>query len=192
MLNSLRLSMAWVHTWFGLVLGFVLMVAFFFGSLSVFDREIDRWASPATRFAPQVMPSFDQVLKPIFERIAPEEEELATARGRVGGPLPDHLPLMNWSAYTTHRDPVLSMYAEFAVTNNPDDPADHVHGHVTIDPRSGALLPHDQLNIGSEFFYPLHYSLHLHWLNLGYWVVGFAALMMLVALISGVDRKSVV
>ena len=44
---------------------------------------------------------------------------------------------MNWSAYTTHRDPVLRMYAEFAVTNNPDDPDDHVHGHVTIDPRSG-------------------------------------------------------
>ena len=36
--------MAWLHTWFGLVLGFVLMVVFFFGSLSVFDREIDRWA----------------------------------------------------------------------------------------------------------------------------------------------------
>ena len=32
MLNSFRQSMAWVHTWFGLVLGFVLMVAFFFGA----------------------------------------------------------------------------------------------------------------------------------------------------------------
>ncbi len=186
MFQSLRISMAWVHTWFGLVLGFVLMVAFFFGSLSVFDREIDRWAIPATRFEPQVMPSFDRVLKPIFEGITPEDEELVAARERVGGPLPDRLPLMNWSAYTTHRDPVLSMYAEFAVTNNPDDPADHVHGHVTIDPRGGAALPHDQLNIGSAFFYPLHFSLHLEWMDLGYWLVGFAALVMLVALVSGV------
>ncbi|HEX4878602.1 MAG TPA: PepSY domain-containing protein, partial [Limnobacter sp.] len=40
MLNNFRLSMSWVHTWFGLVLGFVLMVCFFFGALSVFDREI--------------------------------------------------------------------------------------------------------------------------------------------------------
>jgi uncharacterized iron-regulated membrane protein len=178
--------MAWLHTWFGLVLGFVLMVVFFFGSLSVFDREIDRWAIPATRFDPQVMPSFDRVLKPIFEQIAPDAEELAAARQRVGGPLPDHLPLMNWSAYTTHRDPVLSMYAEFAVTNNPNDPADHVHGHVTIDPRSGATLADGARKIGSEFFYPLHYSLHLHWKDLGYWIVGFAALVMLVALVSGV------
>jgi len=56
MFQNFRLSMAWLHTWFGLVLGFVLMVVFFFGSLSVFDREIDRWAIPETRFEPQRMP----------------------------------------------------------------------------------------------------------------------------------------
>jgi uncharacterized iron-regulated membrane protein len=32
----------------------------------------------------------------------------------------------------------------------------------------------------------MHYSLHLHWKNLGYWIVGLAALMMLAALVSGV------
>ncbi len=186
MFQSFRLSMAWLHTWFGLVLGFVLMVVFFFGSLSVFDREIDRWANPQTRFEPQPMPSFDRMLKPIFQRITPHEDELSAARDRVGGPLPNELPLMNWTAYTTHRDPVLALYAEFAVTNNPNDPADHVHGWVTIDPRDGKSLPNDQLKIGSEFFYPLHYSLHLHWKNLGYWIVGFAALAMLAALVSGV------
>lgn len=186
MFQSFRLSMAWLHTWFGLVLGFVLMAAFFFGALSVFDREIDRWAVPETRFDPQTMPSFDTVLAPIFEQIEPEEEELKQARKRVGGPLPDVLPVMNWSAYVTHRDPVLSMYAEFAVTNNPEDPDDHVHGHVTIDPRTGTILPHDRLNIGSDFFYPMHYSLHLYWKDLGYWIIGLAALAMLAALVSGV------
>ncbi|WP_437975209.1 PepSY domain-containing protein [Sorangium sp. So ce295] len=186
MFSSFRHAMTWVHTWFGLVLGFVLMVVFFFGSLSVFDREIDRWAIPETRFEPQVMPSFDRVLLPIFEQIQPEEHELEEARARVGGPLEPELPLMNWSAYTTHRDPVLSMYAEFAVKNNPKDPDDHVHGHVTIDPRSGKHLSDDRLKIGSDFFYPMHISLHLHWLNIGYWIVGLAALIMLAALVSGV------
>jgi uncharacterized iron-regulated membrane protein len=184
MLGSFRLVMTWLHTWFGLVLGFVLVVIFFFGSLSVFDREIDRWAIPETRFEPQVMPSFDSMLRPIFEKIEPEQEELEAARDRVGQ-LEPTLPVKNWSAYTTHRDPVLSMYAEFAV-KNPDDPDDHVHGHVTIDPRSGKPLPDDQLKIGSEFFYPMHYSLHFHWLDLGYWIVGLAALSMLIALVSGV------
>jgi hypothetical protein len=45
-------AMTWLHTWMGLMLGFVLMVCFF-GALSVFDRETDRWAIPQTRFEPQ-------------------------------------------------------------------------------------------------------------------------------------------
>jgi uncharacterized iron-regulated membrane protein len=186
MFQSFRHSMAWLHTWFGLVLGYVLMAAFFFGALSVFDREIDRWAIPETRFAAQPMPSFDRVLQPIFAGMRPDEDELVAARDRVGGPLEKNLPVMNWTAYTTHRDPVLGMYAEFAVRNNPGDPLDHVHGHVTIDPRTGQALAGSELKIGSEFFYPLHYSLHLEWMEIGYWIVGMAALAMLVALVSGV------
>jgi uncharacterized iron-regulated membrane protein len=186
MFNSFRVSMTWLHTWFGLVFGFVLMVVFFFGSLSVFDREIDRWVVPESRFEPQPMPSFDSVLRPLFQGIVPEEEELEAARERVGGPLAASLPLTNWSAYTTHRDPVLSLYAEFAVQNNANDPDDHVHGHVVIDPRDGKQLADGQLNIGSDFFYPMHYSLHFNWLDLGYWIVGMAALVMLSALVSGV------
>jgi uncharacterized iron-regulated membrane protein len=186
MFQSFRHSMTWLHTWFGLTLGYVLMIAFFFGALSVFDREIDRWALPETRFEPQTMPSFDRMLKPIFENIKPDEHDLAEARERVGGPLPEHKPVMNWNAYTTHRDPVLAMWAEFAITNNPKDPDDHVHGVIQIDPRSGAQLPEGQLNIGSRFFYPMHYSLHLHWQNLGTWIVGIAALVMLAALVSGI------
>jgi uncharacterized iron-regulated membrane protein len=178
--------MTWLHTWFGLVLGYVLMAAFFFGSLSVFDREINRWAIPETRFAAQPMPSYDKLLAPIFARMQPEEEELVLARERVGGPLPDEKPVMNWGAYTTHRDPVLSMFAEYAITNNPNDPDDHVHGHILIDPRSGKILPHDRLNIGTDFFYPMHYSLHLEWMELGYWIVGIAAMVMLAALVSGI------
>ena len=186
MFSSFRLSMTWLHTWFGLVLGFVLMVAFFFGSLSVFDREIDRWAIPETRFAAQPMPSYDRLLAPIFAQMQPREEELELARARVGGPLADEKPVMNWGAYTTHRDPVLAMFAEFSITNNPNDPDDHVHGWFQIDPRSGKVLPDNRLNIGRDFFYPMHYSLHLEWMELGYWIVGFAALVMLAALVSGV------
>jgi uncharacterized iron-regulated membrane protein len=186
MLQSFRLSMAWMHTWFGLVLGYVLMVAFFFGALSVFDREIDRWALPETRFEPQLMPSYDNLLKPVLAQIKPDEVELSEARKRVTSELPETLQPIGWGAYVTHRDPVLSLFAEFAIPNNPKDPADHVHGHATLDPRTGRLMADDQLKIGTQFFYPLHFSLHLEWMSLGYWIVGLAALIMLAALVSGV------
>lgn len=191
MYNNFRVSMTWVHTWFGLVLGYVLMVCFFFGALSVFDREIDRWAIPKTRFNPQPMPSFDHLLVPIFAKMQPHSDSVATAAGQVIGELPDPktMPMTGFYAYTTHRDPVLSIGAEFSVPNKPKDATeDHVHiyGWSTIDPRSGETIPADKLDIGSSWFYPMHYNLHLRWMRLGYWIVGVAALMMLAALVTGV------
>ncbi|KAF0805663.1 PepSY domain-containing protein [Alcanivorax xiamenensis] len=186
MFQNFRLAMAWVHTWFGLFLGFVLMVVFFFGSLSVFDREIDRWAIPESRFEPQPMPSYDEILKPVFEDMQPSKESVDQMRPRVDGPMPEHFDTpVRWGAYTTHRDPVLGLFAGYRVPNakNPDE---LVWGTRTIDPRTGDALPDDQLKIGSRFFYPLHYSLNLHWMDLGYWIVGLAALIMLVALVTGV------
>ena len=186
MFQNFRLSMAWVHTWFGLVLGFVLMVVFFFGALSVFDREIDRWAIPASRFAPQPVPSFDKVLRPVFETIQPSGEGLDLVRNRVNGPLPERFDIVRaWSAYTTHRDPVLGLFVAYELPNAKERDV-FAGGSRTIDPRTGAALPDDRLKIGSQFFYPLHYSLHLQWKELGTWIVGFSALMMLVALVSGV------
>lgn len=191
MFSSFRLSMTWLHTWFGLVLGYVLMACFFFGSLSVFDREIDRWAIPETRFQPQPMPSYDQVLAPVFRALRAHPDDMAATAARVVGeiPHPDTLALASLYAYTTHRDPVLAIGGEFAIPNQPKDASDehqHVHGWATIDPRNGRVLNDDKLKIGSNFFYPMHYGLHLHWLDLGYWVVGLAALVMLAALVSGV------
>jgi len=186
MFQNFRQAMTWLHTWFGLALGFVLMVCFFFGALSVFDREIDRWAIPGSRFAPQPMPSFDKVLKPLFASMQPTKESVDLLRGKVDGPMPGHFDVVQrMGAYTTHRDPVLGLFAAYEVPGAKDHD-DVAWGTRTIDPRTGAQLPDDQLKIGSQFFYPLHYSLHLEWKSLGYWIVGFAALMMLVALVSGV------
>lgn len=193
MLSNFRLSMTWLHTWFGLVLGFVLMICFFFGSLSVFDREIDRWAVPETRFDAQPMPSFDKVLLPVFEQLEPDEQDYAANMPRLHDPAKGEmtprteLPIDEYWAYTTHRDPVLRMGAGFGVplAKNPED-HNHIHKNVTIDPRTGELLSDDQLKVGSDWFYPMHYSLHLNWMNLGYWAVGLAALVMLVALVTGV------
>ncbi len=183
--------MTWVHTWFGLVLGFVLMICFFFGALSVFDREIDRWAIPDTRFEPQPMPSFDHLLKPVFEKLRAHPDDMAATAARVVGdlPHPDTMPMASLYAYTTHRDPVLSIGAEFSIPNKPLNPADdhlHVHGWATIDPRTGEAIPDDALKIGSRWFYPMHYSLNWHWKNIGYYIVGLAAFVMLAALVTGV------
>lgn len=186
MFQSVRLSMAWLHTWFGLVLGFVLVVVFFFGSLSVFDREIDRWSIPQSRFEPQPMPSFDKMLAPALASMQPDPAVVAGVKDRVNGPLPQRFDeVKTWGIYTTHRDPVTTVFAGFAVPNA-KDPEETLWAVHAMDPRDGKLLPQSQLAIGSQWFYPMHYSLNVTWKELGTWVVGFAALMMLAALVSGV------
>lgn len=193
MLQNFRQSMTWLHTWFGLVIGFVLIVVFFFGSLSVFDREIDRWALPQTRFDPQPMPSFDEMLLPALRRIQPDEDDYAanmpTLHDPAKGPMTPRLalPADEYWAYTTHRDPVLRMGVGFGVPLAKDpDGHNHIHGETTIDPRNGQTVQSDQLKIGSEWFYPMHYSLNWQWQHLGVFIVGLAALVMLAALVTGV------
>lgn len=193
MFPSFRLSMSWLHTWFGLVIGFVLIVVFFFGSLSVFDREIDRWAIPQTRFDPQPMPSFDHVLLPALKKITPDEADYAAnmplLHDSTRGAMTPRLELAadEYWAYTTHRDPVLRTGIGFRVPMAKDPEGhNHIHGEATIDPRNGAFVNGDQLKIGSEWFYPMHYSLQWQWKNLGIFMVGLAAMVMLAGLVSGV------
>lgn len=193
MFSSFRLSMAWVHTWFGLVLGFVLMVCFFFGSLSVFDREIDRWAIPGTRFNAEPMPSFDRVILPALRQVSPDADDYARQMPVLHDPAAgamtprEALPADRYWAYITHRDPVLATGVRFRVPHPATgQEAQRIRGDVVLDPRNGRQLRDDALRIGSDWFYPMHYSLNWAWKNIGYFVVGLAALAMLVALITGV------
>jgi len=194
MRETFRLSMAYLHTWLGLLLGFVLMAVFFFGSLSVFDREIDRWSVPETRAQAASFPSFDRSVKPIIASVKPDPENMEHTAAEVIGTLPpaDALEVGDVGVYTNHRDPILRAYVAFDVPNKPRDAnLDHVHvyGYASVDPKTGERLPADlqeRLQLGTGFFFPLHFMLHLEWMELGYWIVGLAGMVMLAALVSGV------
>ena len=194
MRETFRLSMAYIHTWLGLVLGFVLMICFFFGSLSVFDREIDQWSVPETRAQAAPLPSFDRIIQPLISQIQPDPESVEHAAAEVFGPLPAtrDLPLADVYVGTNHRDPLIRLYGTYDVPNKPKNAAvDHVHiyGYAAINPQTGERLPtelEERLALGTGFFFPLHFMLHLEWKDLGIWIVGLAGIAMLVALISGV------
>jgi len=156
--KGLRKSMAWPHTWAGVVLGSVLFAIFWMGTLSVFDREIDRWMQPGTRLAAARHPvSFDR-------DVIPAARSVAAASPQWGFNLP------------TERMPALRFFYregnEFVMR--------------AIDPNTGALVPDQGSHAGTGFLYPFHYRLHLRWLDLGYWIVGLAAMGMLLLLTSGV------
>ena len=46
MKEGFRQSMSWLHTWLGLVIGWVLYFVYLTGTLGYVDKEIDYWMTP--------------------------------------------------------------------------------------------------------------------------------------------------
>lgn len=155
---TFRASMNWLHTWSGVVLGSLLFAIFWTGTLSVFDKEIDRWMIPASRLAPPASFSYETM------------REAYRAAGAAKAP---SLLLL----VPGERSPLIS-----ALWRQPDGTIsqrmfDPVTGHALADP--GTLA-------ATRFIYPFHYSLNLRAFGVGYWIVGLCGMMMMVLCVSGV------
>lgn len=49
MKEGFRQAMAWLHTWTGLIFGWLLFAIFLTGTLSYFKEEITHWSQPEVR-----------------------------------------------------------------------------------------------------------------------------------------------
>jgi uncharacterized iron-regulated membrane protein len=156
---SVRQAMAVLHTWTGVVLGSVLFAIFWMGTLSVFDREIDRWMLPATRLGPPPPAlSLDASVRPRVDQLAAGVEQ--------------------WSVVLpTPRTPTLV----FRYTD-----ADEASQLLHLDPVTGNALSDAGSLGGTGFIFPFHFGLHLGWHDLGTWLVGLCGMAMLVLVVSGV------
>jgi len=155
--RTFRESMAWLHTWAGVVLGALLFAIFWMGTLSVFDKEIDRWMMPETRLAASGSTSLDRLVA-AARKVAPDGSSWGIA-----------LP--------SERAPVARL--SFRSSTGDSSVRD-------IKPESGDLLPDAGTKAGTGFIFPFHFNLHLKWQQIGYWLVGLAGMAMLVLLVSGV------
>ena len=157
--DTLTKSMALLHTWAGVIIGSLLFAIFWFGTLSVFGSEIDRWMLPQTRIA--------QVHAPLsLDRLAATAVPQVPAGAR------------QWRIdLPTSRNPVAELTWR--------DAKGAEHGRF-IDPNTNTLLAPQQSDAATGFLVPFHYTLHIKWLELGKWLVGLAAMSMLVLLVSGV------
>lgn len=153
-----------VHTWVGIVLGGLLFAIFWMGTLSVFDREIDRWMMPATRLASPAGPT--RLAAPRLDAIAPLAHSLVPAGARQWR--------IDWA---TPRTPVLRLSWQTR---------DGQRELRYLDPATLAPIADPGTLGASGFFFPFHYGLLISWNDLGKWLVGLAGMAMLVLLVSGV------
>ncbi len=159
MKEGFRQSMAWLHTWSGLVVGWILFAVFVTGTLSYFRPEISRWARPELR---DVQANPDAAAKAIaaLQERAPDSERWFIT-------LPDA------------REPVMRVS-----WRDPNGEGRRRFPSAVLDPATGEEVKSRDTR-GGDFFYRFHFELSMKpiW---GRWVVGFCAMFMFVAIISGV------
>jgi uncharacterized iron-regulated membrane protein len=156
MKQGFRQCMAWLHTWAGLLPGWILFAVFLTGTAAYWRGEITAWSRPEMRMTDNGPEAATLAIREL-QRIAPD------ARGWLIG-----LP--------TESDPLLRLYWA--------PPGERRFRDGVIDPATGRLAEGGETK-GGEFFYRFHFELHMPpiW---GRWLVGICAMSMLVAIISGI------
>jgi len=156
MKNTFRLSMNWLHTWSGLLLGWVLFAIFVTGTATYFRWEITRWMQPE-----------------LSRAISPEDAALAALRSleKLGADSPRWLIDL-----PDNRTPATTAYWQGGEGRR--------FSTATLDGITGEKVTARESR-GGEFFYRFHFQLQLPhpW---GRYLAGVAAMFMFVALISGV------
>lgn len=159
---SLRQSMSGLHTWVGLLMGWVLYAMFLTGTVSYFKDEISQWMRP--ELAHQ---AYTPDLALTAQRVADELRVIAPDSSQWSIRLPNE---RNNSVYAFWRtqDGGRRSFAE---------------GH--FDPATGKAISARDTK-GGDFFYRFHFQFHYIPVVWGRWIAGLAAMFMLVAILSGI------
>ncbi|WP_264048332.1 PepSY-associated TM helix domain-containing protein [Methylobacterium flocculans] len=161
MRDGLRQSMAWLHTWSGLIVGWVLFAVFVTGTASYYRADISRWMQPELKVGEARAP--EAIAASVERGVAYLQIHAGAARAWfITPPRPDK--------------PVVELFWR----NRPGLPP----GHVLLDPETGAPAQVRDTK-GGDFLYQFHFELHMAPLW-GRWIVGICSMIMLVALISGI------
>ncbi|XOZ32794.1 PepSY-associated TM helix domain-containing protein [Halomonadaceae bacterium KBTZ08] len=167
--------MAWLHTWSGLVVGWVLFFVFAMGSAGYFEDEITRWMKPELPLeTPPSAFEQDALIDRALSRLTTVAPE-ATA----------------WRVILPHHSRSPRGWADFGIQwrTPPENGEGRGARHSeTLDPSTGQ--PVEPVSAretgGGSQLYRMHYALHYINTAIAYRIVGVCAMLMLVALITGV------
>jgi uncharacterized iron-regulated membrane protein len=174
MKEGVRQSMAWLHTWSGLLVGWVLFMVFAAGTASYFRDEITLWMKPELHAAAHAA--------------VPQAVALAHAVDTLQDKAPDS---PRWFiTMPTGREPALR--ASYMPPGGQGKDGEKTGGgrrgvrSMLLDPATGAELSAPRETRGGDFFYRLHFDLHYMPVQWARWIVGACAMFMLVAILSGI------
>lgn len=162
--RGIRQSMSGLHTWTGLLLGWVLYAMFLTGTVSYFKEELSQWMRPE-------LPRLAQPLDPagVAQRVADELARVAPGATQWSLKLPD--------ARSN------SVYAFWRLPGGQGARGGFGEGH--FDPVSGRRVE-GRGTLGGDFFYRFHFQFYYMSPFWGRLLAGLAAISMLVAIVAGV------
>lgn len=159
--EGLRQSMSWLHTWSGLIFGWVLFAMFLTGTLAFFRPEITSWMQPEIQTRP-----------------ASAAQSVAAAQRYLGEHASD---ATRWFITPpSDREPLIQLLYQ----SPKPKPGERGFVRVKLDPATGEAVTARQTR-GGDFFYRFHFELEtaFPW---GRWLASIAGMFMLVAIISGI------
>jgi len=161
-----RQSMSWLHTYSGLLLGWLLFAVFFTGTFSYFRNEVNDWMRPE-----------------LHQSVYKEEHSVPMALAMLQERAPDA------TSWTISLPSPRSLGMGLSWRGGAGESADNNRGgrgsNLTIDASTGEELKPRRTN-ASSFFYRFHYQLHGVTRTQGRLIVGIATIFMFVAIISGI------
>ena len=175
MKEGFRQSMAWLHTWTGLVVGWVLFFVFVTGTAGYVDEEITRWMEPER---PLQVPVEGVSRGVMLERALQRLEQVA---GNA----------QNWEISLPHAS--LRSRSEEGLSISWQDIPERGHdygryGGEELDAHTG--LPRQEVEPretgGGRALYVMHYALHYIPYSVAIYLVGVCTMLMLLAIITGV------
>ena len=164
-MSSFRQSQSVLHTWSGLVLGWILFGVFLSGTVSFWREEISRWTRPELPLA------FDRGL--VLDGAAAFLSQKAPGAKSWTIELPGERgagTLVRWQPQP-----------------KPGEKPRLRRGSANSQWLDGAGQPVNvRETLGGDFFYRLHFDLHYVPVLWARWFVGLCAMFMLVAIVSGI------
>ena len=170
MKDSFFRSMTWLHTWVGLLVCWLLYLIFFSGTLSFFRDEMSLWNQPEIHN-----------IQAQTDRISAQKQQIITGFDYLNAQA-SNAP--NWRiTLPEQRVPYLTY--GFAKPKEPGQRRSKFED-TQLDPNTMQPLAPFRETKGGNFFYRLHFDLHYIDVITARWIVCFASLFMLIAIVSGV------
>lgn len=164
MKDRFRQSMAWLHTWVGLLFGWLLFFMFITGAVGYFDTEIDRWMQPELPPA-----SFKHDLP---EAVSTAQQYLQSKAANAE----------RWVIFLpiNRHEPYLRVFWQ-----DRDNKGEAITGTHLLDIHSGQPFKTRDSG-GGQQLYKMHWQLYYMPRLTAEMIVGVATMFMLLALITGI------